>query len=165
MFAEVLPVYPSLGQSFHYVIPDELEGRVVAGHLVQVSFGQQLIQGIVVALGDDPPQGVSEFKPVQALIDEQPILTRAQLDLGYYIAHHTLAPLSDCLTLMLPPGLAKQGDTEYELVDEKFDPQSEMQFQLVKLLTERGALRGKQLERAIPKKNWRGTMTTLIKRG
>ncbi|MEK7441199.1 MAG: DEAD/DEAH box helicase, partial [Chloroflexota bacterium] len=139
--------------------------KVEAGHLVQVSFGQQLIQGIVVALSDDPPQGVSEFKAVQALIDEQPVLTRAQLDLGYYIAHHTLAPLSDCLTLMLPPGLAKQGDTEYELIDEKFDPQSEMQFQLVKLLTERGALRGKQLERAIPKKNWRGTMTTLIKRG
>lgn len=162
MFAEVLPVFPSLGQSFHYTIPDEL--KVEAGHLVQVSFGQQLIQGIVVALSDDPPQGVRDFKPVQALIDEQPVLTRAQLDLGYYIAHHTLAPLSDCLTLMLPPGLAKQGDTEYELVDEKFDPQSEMQFQLVKLLTERGALRGKQIERAIPKKNWRGTMTTLIKR-
>ena len=163
MFAEVLPVYPTLGQSFHYTIPDEL--RVEAGHLVQVSFGTQLIQGIVVALSDDPPEGVNEFKPVQALIDEQPVLTRAQLDLGYYISHHTLAPLSDCLTLMLPPGLAKQGDTEYELVDEKFDAQSEMQFQLVKLLTERGALRGKQLERAIPKKNWRSTMTALIKRG
>ncbi|MBI5713610.1 MAG: hypothetical protein HZC38_09345, partial [Chloroflexi bacterium] len=63
MFAEVLPVFPSLGQSFHYTIPDEL--KVEAGHLVQVSFGQQLIQGIVVALSDDPPQGVRDFKPVQ----------------------------------------------------------------------------------------------------
>ncbi|MBI3244838.1 MAG: primosomal protein N' [Chloroflexi bacterium] len=165
MFAEVLPLGLPLSSTFHYSIPDELADKLAAGHLVEVSFGQQRVQGIVVTLDEDAPQGVSDFKPVEALLDEQPVLTRHQLDLGYYLSRHYLAPLADCLALMLPPGLAKQGDTEYELADVKFDAETDAQFRILQLLEGRGPLRGKQLDRALPKRNWRAAATTLVKRG
>jgi primosomal protein N' (replication factor Y) len=165
MYAEVLPLGLPLSATFHYSIPAELEARLQAGHLVEVSFGPQRVQGIVVTLDEDAPEGVAEFKPVGTLLDEQPVLTRAQLDLGYVLAHRTLAPLADCLGLMIPPGLSKQGDTEYELTDVTFDAESDLQYQLLKLLEERGPLRGRQIERALPKRNWRAALERLVKKG
>jgi len=165
MYAEVLPLGLPLSATFHYSIPAELEDRLRAGHLVEVSFGPQRIQGIVVTLDEDAPEGVAEFKPVGALLDETPVLSRAQLDLGYALAHQTLAPLADCLGLMVPPGLSKQGDTEYELTDVTFDSESDLQYQLLKLLEERGPLRGRQFERALPKRNWRAALERLVKKG
>jgi primosomal protein N' (replication factor Y) len=165
VFAEVLPLGLPLSSTFHYSIPDELADKLAAGHLVEVSFGPQRVQGIVVTLDEDAPEGVTDFKPIEALLDEQPVLTRYQLDLGYYLSRHTLAPLADCLALMLPPGLAKQGDTEYELADVKFDAETDLQFRILQLLDQRGPLRGKQLDRALPKRNWRAAAATLAKRG
>ncbi|MEK7276736.1 MAG: hypothetical protein AAB427_05250, partial [Chloroflexota bacterium] len=165
MYAEILPLGLPLTSPFHYSIPAELESRLTAGHLVEISFGAQKVQGIVVALSDEPPEGVAEFKPVESLVDEQPVLTRAQLDLGYYLAHHYLAPLAGCLALMLPPGLAKQGDTEYELSGLPFDAETDLQFRVLQLLEDRGPLRARQIDRALPKRNWRPAAAALVKRG
>ncbi len=165
MFAEVVPVGIPLNSTFHYSIPPELQNKLAAGHLVEVSFGSQRAQGLVVTLSDDPPQGITDFKPVGTLLDDEPVLTRAQLDLGYYLARRTLASLAECLALMLPPGLAKQGDTEYELSGQPVEPEGEPQFRLMQLLEQRGPLRGRQLDRALPRRNWKAAANTLVKRG
>ncbi len=165
MFAEVVPVGIPLNSTFHYSIPPELQNKLAAGHLVEVSFGSQRAQGLVVTLSDDPPQGITDFKPVGALLDDEPVLTRAQIDLGYYLARRTLASLAECLALMLPPGLAKQGDTEYELSGQPVEPEGEPQFRLMQLLEQRGPLRGRQLDRALPRRNWKAAANTLVKRG
>lgn len=166
MYAEVIPHTP-VASAFHYRIPPELEGRLAAGHLVQISFGNQLLQGIVVGLTDELPDGIgeSDLKSVESLIDEQPVLARDQIDLGHFIAHRYLAPLADCLFLMLPPGLAKQGDAEYDLADLNFDADSDTQFRLIELIKKRGPLRGRQIDRALPKRNWRAAAAALTKKG
>ncbi|MBI3177547.1 MAG: DEAD/DEAH box helicase, partial [Chloroflexi bacterium] len=165
MFAEIVPVGIPLNSAFHYSIPPDLQNKLAAGPLVEVSFGPQRAQGLVVTLSDDPPVGIAEFKPVGALLDDEPVLTRTQLDLGYYLAHRTLASLAECLALMLPPGLAKQGDTEYELSGQQAEPEGELQFRLMQLLEQRGPLRGRQLDRALPRRNWKAAANTLVKRG
>jgi len=166
MYAEVLPNAP-VASAFHYRIPPELESTLRAGHLVQISFGKQLLQGIVVGLTDELPEGLSEtdLKFIDTLIDSNPVLTRDQLDLAYYIANRYLAPLADCLFLMLPPGLAKQGDAEYDLADLGFDAESDTQFRLIELIKKRGPLRGRQIDRALPKRNWKPAAATLVKKG
>ncbi|HLF00501.1 MAG TPA: hypothetical protein VI547_00900, partial [Anaerolineales bacterium] len=166
MYAEVLPNAP-VASAFHYRIPPELESTVCAGHLVQISFGKQLLQGIVVGLTDELPPGLGEpdLKPIDALIDTQPVLTRDQLDLAYYLANRYLAPLADCLFLMLPPGLAKQGDAEYDLADLDFDAENDTQFRLLELIKKRGPLRGRQIDSALPKRNWKPAAGTLVKKG
>jgi primosomal protein N' (replication factor Y) len=80
------------------------------------------------------------------------------------MAHRYLAPLADCLFLMLPPGLAKRGDTEYDLLDLQFDAESDTQFRLIELIRRRGPLRGQQIDRAFPKRNWRPAAAALVKR-
>src|SRR5262245_3786675 len=113
MFAEVVVNVPNLTTFFHYSIPPELRETLVAGHLVTVPFGGRRAQGVVVSLTDTAP--VAEVKDIESLVDPQPVLTPAQLDLAYWIAHTYLAPLIECLTLMLPPGLSQRADALYAL--------------------------------------------------
>lgn len=166
MYAEVIPNAP-VSSAFHYAIPTDLENSLSAGHLVQISFGHQLVQGLVVGLTDELPDALEEkdLKPIEALLDAQPVLSRNQIDLGYYMASRYLAALADCLFCMLPPGLSKQGDLEYDLADASFEAESDTQFNLIELLKKRGALRGRQIDRAWPKRNWKNAAAALVKRG
>lgn len=134
-----------------------------AGHLVEVPFGRQRVQGVVVGLDDQPPADVPELKEIESLVDVQPVLTRMQLDLAYWLAHYYHAPLIDCVTLMLPPGLAKRAENQYELIDWRYDARSAAELQVIRLLKKRGPLRTRQLHRALPRKNWRRTMERLVR--
>ncbi|HOA25220.1 MAG TPA: hypothetical protein PKI52_14505, partial [Aggregatilineales bacterium] len=76
MFAEVAVNLPVEG-TFHYHIPPALNGQLKTGHLVEVSFGRQKAQGIVLRLTPDSP--VPETKPILRLVDHRPVITPRQL--------------------------------------------------------------------------------------
>ncbi|MCD4687472.1 MAG: primosomal protein N', partial [Anaerolineae bacterium] len=57
------------------------------------------------------------------------------------------------------------GDTLYTLVEEDAEGKSDAQNRIISLLRRRGPLRGKQLGRALPRKNWQSSMRGLVKRG
>ncbi len=162
MFAEVAVNVPGLTSTFHYSIPPALRPTLTAGHLVTVPFGGRLAQGIVVGLAETP--GVPEVKPISSLVDTDPVLSRVQLDLAYWIAHTYLASLIDCFTLMLPPGLAKRADTRYTLAEPAFEPTHAGQQILVHLLQARGPLRGRQIDRSLPNTHWRAAAEALVRR-
>ncbi|MBI3761060.1 MAG: primosomal protein N' [Chloroflexi bacterium] len=163
MYAEIAVNVPNLQITFHYAIPPHLSDRLRAGHLVTVPFGFQRAQGIVVGFAEEP--AVPEVKPIEDLIDPDPVLTQAQLDLAYWLSHTYLARLNECLTLMLPPGLSKRADVLYELTDKDAPLNTPAQKTVVRLLEERGPLRGNQLDRALPRTNWRNAVASLVKRG
>ncbi|MDP7643553.1 MAG: primosomal protein N' [Anaerolineales bacterium] len=165
MYAEILPNVPRLKTTFHYRVPDALWHRLRVGHLVLVSFGKQRTQGIVVALDSEPPADIIEFKPIESLLDPEPVLTRNQLDLAYWLAHRYFTTLIDCIALMLPPGLSQRADIRYELLAEEFSPQTKAQRNIVRLLSARGALLGRQLGRALPRRNWRAVADRLARKG
>ncbi len=162
MFAEVVVNVPGLTSTYSYSIPDDLRDQLTAGHLVTVPFGGRRAQGVVVGLSDAAP--VAEMKAIEGLVDPEPVLTRAQLDLAYWIAHTYLAPLIECLTLMLPPGLSKRADTLYSLLDSKAEAPNPVQQSILRLLKSRGPLRGRQLDRALPRANWRPAAEALARR-
>ena len=93
-------------KTFHYHIPDELRGLLQPGHLVAVPFRKQVLQGLVVALSEDSP--VEKTRPVQAILDDAPILSPEQLDLARWLAREYLAPLTTCINYFLPPGANRQ---------------------------------------------------------
>ncbi|MGQ0602641.1 MAG: primosomal protein N', partial [Anaerolineales bacterium] len=121
MYAEIVVNLAGLRGTFHYAIPRDLEGQLKAGHLVTVPFSGREAQGIVVALSDEAP--VMQVKSIAGLVDPEPVLTRAQLDLAYWIAHTYLVSLIDALTLMLPPGLSKQAEVVFSLEDNGKHPE------------------------------------------
>ncbi|HWR65663.1 MAG TPA: primosomal protein N' [Bellilinea sp.] len=165
-FVEVAVNVPGRTGSFDYHLPAELMDTVQPGCLVIVPFGKQRVQGVVLRFLDLP--SVPETRPVEALLDPQPVVTAAQMELAQQLAEDTLTPLSACLDLMLPPGISQQADLEYQLVDSLRIADIELKQtaqRIVKLLLERGALRGRQIETALPRQGWKEAIQTLIKRG
>src|SRR4030065_2642553 len=79
-FVEVAVNVPQVSGTFHYHLPAELEGVVKPGHLVEVPFGRQQVQGVVFRLVEQAE--VPETKPVLSLLDEQAVLTPAQIQLA-----------------------------------------------------------------------------------
>lgn len=104
----------ALGMTFHYTVPVDLREQVQPGSLVWVPFGKEQLHGITLALTETVPQGVSP-RPIIDLVLPEPVCTAAQLDLARWLSAVCLAPLLDCLLLMLPTGLALKAEPIYEL--------------------------------------------------
>ena len=185
-FARLAVNVPSLAGVFDYGVPELLEGRVQAGSLVTAPFGKQTVQGVVLGFVDQP--SVPDPKDLLSVLDSAPALTQAQIKLAASMAATTASPLAAVLGLFLPPGLGQQTDTQYSIVNEGLPVTSnelpvttnqlastpaplsagtlaEGQKRLVKLLAERGPLRGRQIDRLLPHSEWRKTAQSLVKRG
>lgn len=165
-YVEVAVHVTGIAGTFDYHLPAGLMESVQPGSLVVVPFGPQRVQGIVVRFVDTP--SVPETRPVESLLDPEPVVSPAQIELAQQLAYTTLAPLSACLDLFLPPGLSQQADTLYELIEPLRLPEEALKpnhLKLVEMLRERGPLRGRQFEAAFPRKHWKETLQALMKRG
>ena len=163
-YVQIAVNVPSLSGEFDYHVPPELENQLAPGCLVAVPFGKQTVQGVVLRSVLFP--SVTNTRPVLELLEAQPVLTPAQIALAEQLSQETLASLAACIQLMLPPGLSKQADTEYSLSGKA--PASELpetQARILALLRERGPLRGRQIENALPHKNCRSAVQALERRG
>ncbi len=173
-FVEIAVNVPQINELYDYHLPPELEGIVKPGHLVEVPFAHQTVQGVVIR--NIPTPSVPETRPVHSLIDPQAVLTQAQISLAKKLAEETLAPLAACISLMLPPGLSQQADTLFTLQGPssitpshpRFDSQgklSDTQARLVGLLEKRGPMRGRQIDRVLQHVDWRRAAAALVRRG
>lgn len=164
IYVEVAINIPQGSGLFHYHLPEALCGQVVPGSLVVVPFGSRQAQGIVLRLLDAPE--VPTTRPVESLLDPLPVVTPAQIELARWMAEATLAPLAVCFNPMLPPGMSQQSDTLYHLnpgVD--FTKLEGSQLRLARLLQQRGDLRGRQIDAAMPRQGWRTAAHALARRG
>jgi primosomal protein N' (replication factor Y) len=165
-YVEIAVNVPRVSGVFHYHCPPELEGRLRPGHLVMVPFGPQVAQGVVLR-GITEPE-VPETRAVEALLDEEPALTALQLQLAQHLSESTLAPLAACVGLMLPPGVGQLADMEYALTAAEMASAAKptaAQKRLLGILEARGPLRGRQMDRALPRRNWRAAMAKLVENG
>jgi primosomal protein N' (replication factor Y) len=165
-FVEVAVLIPGRLQPLDYHLPVGLEGKVQPGCLVVVPLGGQRVQGVVLRMVNQP--NVPETRPVEGLVDALPVLTAAQIELARWLSHETLAGLGACLNLMLPPGLAQTADVLVRLNPARWvEPEqlSPLQKRLVQLLSERGEMRGRQIEVAFRRVNWKPALQALIRRG
>lgn len=155
-----------IDRSYHYAIPTDLLDRLQPGALVKVPFNKQIVQGVVLDLIDHPE--VANPLEVMELLSDDTVLTPAQLSLAQWLAQACAAPLGACISLMIPSGLSQRADLR---VNKIADPQpgsaelSPIQKRILKLLNERGSLTATQLERALPKVNWRGSLSGLRRQG
>jgi primosomal protein N' (replication factor Y) len=140
--------YSPLSLAFHYSIPPTLREKVAIGQLVQVPFGPRRLQGIVVGLPDRAP--VPETRDIEEIVDPEPVLLPVQIKLARWISDYYLAPLIDCLRLMLPPGLEQRAELTVELselanqrISEDLTPE---QQRVVEFLRQEGKQRVEALE-------------------
>jgi primosomal protein N' (replication factor Y) len=100
-FCEVaLPV--PLDQTFTYLAPASGEGvPPLCGCRVIVPFRNEKLIGVVVRLHSKAPEGF-EAKAIEAVLDDEPLLSADLLELAGWMAQYYLAPLGEVLRTMLP---------------------------------------------------------------
>ncbi len=172
-YVEIAVNVPHVQGTFHYHIPPELEEAVKTGQLVTVPFGSQTVQGIILDFVDQPE--VQETKAVSEVIDPHPVVMEHQIQFARKLARDTLSSLGTTLHAMLPAGLSVKSDTLYRFSERSkerlaqgkpvHDELSDAQERFVSLLQERGPLRGRQINHALPRKRWRSTAEALERRG
>jgi len=167
-FAQIAVNVPSVAGVFDYEVPEQLIGEVGVGKLVVVPFGRQRVQGVILRFVDQP--SVANTKEILELLDPHPMLTSTQIALAEWMADETLAPLSAIVNMMVPTGLSQQADVLYtlrtvdggQLTD---DDLSSINSRLIKILTERGPLRGRQIDTHFRNVDWRKSADWMVRRG
>jgi primosomal protein N' (replication factor Y) (superfamily II helicase) len=91
----VLPV--PLDRAFTYRIKEE--APTVGGRVI-VPFRSEKLIGVVTRLHDETPP--VEARPIEAVLDREPILTTELMELAAWMAQYYLAPLGELLRSMLP---------------------------------------------------------------
>jgi primosomal protein N' (replication factor Y) len=165
MFARISVNLPAVSGAFDYSVPPGLAGQVGIGQLVIVPFGRQTVQGVILDFVDFP--SVAEVRPILSTLDPLPVLTPAQIQLAQSMAETNLASLAAIVDLMLPPGLSKQADTLFTLrgAHPQAPELSQTASRLIKLLQEKGSLRGRQIDRHFAQVDWRKSAQMLVRRG
>ena len=184
-YLEIAVNVPQVTGVFHYHLPAEMETKVSPGHLVEVPFGKQVVQGVVLDTVSQP--AVPDTKAVVRLLDPQCVLTKNQILLAREMAKATLAPLAACTGLMLPPGLGQQADTLYtssrqpsadshprdttknQYLDRQQTAEARqftrLEKRILEMLEERGPLRGRQIEHTLSHINWKPALQRLERWG
>jgi primosomal protein N' (replication factor Y) len=92
-----LPV--PLDRCFTYAVNEAVPA---VGARVLVPFGGQRLMGVVVRVHDDRPTDAATIKPVQQVLDDEPLLPDELMHLAKWIAQYYVAPLGEVLRGMLP---------------------------------------------------------------
>ena len=173
LYARIAVNVPHVQGIFDYHLPEETQDNFKLGQLVEVPFGRQSVQGVIIEFPEKP--AVTQTKAIQKILDPTPVVTPGQIELAQYISRETLSPLGVTLQAMIPAGLSVQSDSTYRLTGESeilleegqplLPEPSPSQSRLLDLLVKRGPLRGRQIDRALPQKNWRKTAGSLTRRG
>src|SRR3989304_9070898 len=106
MFLRVAVPRP-LEEIFVYSCPPELEEQIHAGKRVIVPFGRQRVTGYIIDISKELPSNLSpkitkvEIKPVQAVLDETPLIDDRMLRLCRWASDYYLFPLGMVLKTAL----------------------------------------------------------------
>jgi primosomal protein N' (replication factor Y) len=99
-----------------YRVPPALRDSVVPGVRVEVPLARARAVGYVVREADPPAH--QEARDLNDVLDPEPLLTRAQLQLAEFAARYYLSPLSEALRLTHPAGLDMVEHRVVALTDE-----------------------------------------------
>ncbi|MYE27948.1 MAG: hypothetical protein F4X87_12205, partial [Chloroflexi bacterium] len=149
---------------FTYHIPDELAGRLAPGSLVRVEFGVAMQPAVALAFCDETD--IPSTKPIIELLDPEPVISEAYLDLARWLSESCLAPIGACIWLMLPPGFTGVSDRLYRFARDELEADQPQQLilpgaetksdvslpgLLLDYLRDKGDKRLRQLKGAFPK--------------
>ena len=107
-----LPV--PLDRCFTYAVNEAVPA---VGARVLVPFGGQRLMGVVVRVHDDRPTDAATIKPVQQVLDDEPLLPDELMHLAKWIAQYYVAPLGEVLRGMLPLAAELRRHFVYRIVE------------------------------------------------
>lgn len=103
---------------YDYSIPAEMESSVQPGVRVSVSLGRgnRIMMGYCIdVIGPFHPDAASvnpgKLKPIGAVIDQQPLISKPLLKLAKWISAYYLCPVGQVIETIVPPGVRNQSGT------------------------------------------------------
>jgi primosomal protein N' (replication factor Y) len=110
-FARIVIPSP-LKQPLMYEVPLDLRDQVSVGMRVLIPLGKRKVVGIVFEMMSETD--LTETRPILALLDQQPILDSALIQLSRWMAQYYLATIGEVLGTILPPTL--RGESQRTVV-------------------------------------------------
>ena len=163
-FARVSVNVPSITGCFDYHVPETLQDQVQIGCLVEIPFGKQNVQGIVIHLHGTPE--VEETRDIIGLIDPLPVLNPQQIEFARSISEKYFCTLSQAIELMVPPGLNQHADILVSMTGSgDINSLSLFEKKLIAEVIKRKSIRGRQLDAAFPRLDWRKSIKRLQQAG
>ena len=107
----------SMDKLYDYRIPEALEADAAPGKRVSVPFarGNRRQEGMVFALTETSE--LEKLKPIDAWLDETPILSEASLRLARWVKNRFFCTYYDAVRAMLPAGIWLRGEATCTLVN------------------------------------------------
>lgn len=112
-----LPV--PLDRLFTYEIPSALNSRAHPGCRALVPFGPRKLTGVILSTHSIAPDYAT--RPLERLMDQDPVLDRELLALAHWIAEYYCAPIGEVLKTMLPLAGETRRSTRYALTEAGLD--------------------------------------------
>jgi primosomal protein N' (replication factor Y) (superfamily II helicase) len=166
-YAEIAVNISGVEGLFDYLIPPELQEKVMPGCLVEIPYNITIAQGIVLRVKADT-QFEGAIKAITRLISPNPVIPPLYLDLSKILADDFLQPQAGFLQAMLPPGYSRKPYDLYTLnVPDEADltQLDALQQRLLAVLISNGPQRSTQFDRAFSRNNWRKAMQRLMSLG
>ncbi len=109
--AEVVFHEPPHGP-YDYRVPEAMRGKLQPGQRVRVPLGRgsRLVEGYCVGLASKRV-GTRPLKEIEAIVDEEPLLSPAMLELTAWMAEHYLCTHGQVLNSVIPAGVKSQAGT------------------------------------------------------
>ncbi|BAQ10465.1 primosomal protein n [Bacillus sp. OxB-1] len=107
MIAEVIvdvAAYP-IDRPFDYLVPPNWESVIEPGSRVKVPFGPRKVLGYITGLKAESDLDMAKLKPIDELIDLEPVISKEMLHLAKWLANETLSYEIDALQVMMPAAM------------------------------------------------------------
>lgn len=102
---------------YKYTVPVELDGKARTGVRVLVPFGNgnRKRVGVIIRIDDAAHEDLSSFKPINSVIDDEPLLNDEMLDMVFWLRNTTLCTYFEAFKTLIPIGLSVSFTQKYEL--------------------------------------------------
>ena len=96
----------AIDKPYDYLVPADLEERLVPGMRVLIPFGtgNRGSDGLVLSVYEAPSAG-EPLKSIQSVLDEEPVLDEKAVQLALWMRERCFCTVYDCVKAMLPAGL------------------------------------------------------------
>lgn len=130
----------SFDKAFSYIVPKDLENRLVPGMRVTVPFGAGNKTRVGMVLGYDNSKIDNKMKTIVQILDSEAVLSDEMIALVFWMKQRYYCTLFDAVKLMLPAGISYKVKLAYKLVGDSPDKSalslelSERQKEIVELI-------------------------------
>ena len=161
----------SVANKFTYRVPKELNEQIVVGKRVIVQFGKtKFYTAIIYNVHPNPPKDYVA-KYIDSILDDEPIVTKAQLQLWDWISHYYLCNPGDVMNAALPSGLKLSStshitiNTDFSLDEMPYDYFTEKEHTVLEALQINSSLSFDDVSVILSTKTVQGFINKLIQKG